>query len=131
MGKLGQCKMMGSGLETRVEGGGGCLWYRFVILDRVIKTSLSDKATFEERRKTLRSSKLYYVHSAPSPKWVDSRMSKVLVIHTCYVSDAVLNALSPMSHQILTMTLWSWYHLYFSAEEIETQKGYKILSKII
>lgn len=32
-------------------------------------------------------------------------MSKVLLISACYVSDAVLNALSTVFHQILMMTL--------------------------
>lgn len=56
---------MGNGLEVCVEDEEECLLYRLVILDRVIKTSLSDKTTFEERRNTLKNSKLHSVWPPP------------------------------------------------------------------
>lgn len=130
MGKLGQCKMMGRGLEVCVECGGECLWYKFVTLNRVIKTSLSDKATFEEIRKTFKSSKLCYVHSAPSPQirgWMDEQSTSDSHYN---VSDVVLFIYSVSSNprddpMIMISTL------FFSCENRDSERIQNIVQNYL
>lgn len=99
----------------------------------VIERGLSDKATFEERRRISKSSKLYYVHSAHPPKmngWMNEWSTTdqhLLCLRFCAKCFFHNFSSSPYNdHIIMVSPLFFWWENWDTERIKDTVQNYLV-----